>query len=113
MALPKGIICLWYGSVASIPPGWHLCDGTAGTPDLRDRFIAGAGTTWDPHDTGGASTHTHTGTTDGHAHLLLTDATIATGTGFNRSTDTKTDTFTTDAANHLPPYYALAYIMRI
>ena len=40
--LPTGIICMWYGSVASIPTGWALCNGSNGTPDLRDRFVIGA-----------------------------------------------------------------------
>lgn len=39
--LPSGVIVMWSGS--SIPSGWALCDGTNGTPDLRDRFIVGAG----------------------------------------------------------------------
>lgn len=42
-----GEIRLWVGSVAQIPTigggVWHLCDGTANTPDLRARFIVGAG----------------------------------------------------------------------
>ena len=38
-----GMIMLWYGSVASIPSGWVLCDGNNSTPDLRERFVVGAG----------------------------------------------------------------------
>jgi len=45
-----GIICLWSGSVATIPNGWHLCDGTEGTPDLQDKFIIGAGDAFTPGD---------------------------------------------------------------
>jgi hypothetical protein len=41
--IPKGGIIMWSGDVASIPAGWALCDGANGTPDLRGRFIAGAG----------------------------------------------------------------------
>lgn len=41
--IPRGVIVVWHGSVATIPTGWHLCDGTAGTPDLRSRFVYGAG----------------------------------------------------------------------
>jgi hypothetical protein len=41
--LPYGSITMWYGTVANIPVGWHLCDGTNGTPNLVDRFIVGAG----------------------------------------------------------------------
>ena len=55
-AVPRGLISLWYGSVSSIPTGYFLCDGTNGTPDLRDRFIRGAGSTYDPGDKGGSNT---------------------------------------------------------
>jgi microcystin-dependent protein len=74
--LPAGVITMWSGSVATIPSGWVICDGTNGTPDLRNRFIVGAGSTYAVGATGGstaASTtssngaHTHTGTTGGHA----------------------------------------------
>ena len=41
--LPYGSITMWYGSVATIPVGWALCDGTNGTPNLVDRFVVGAG----------------------------------------------------------------------
>lgn len=34
----SGIILIWPGAIASIPIGWHLCDGTAGTPDMRDKY---------------------------------------------------------------------------
>lgn len=40
--IPSGIITMWSGSIAAIPAEWLLCDGTSGTPDLRDRFIIGA-----------------------------------------------------------------------
>lgn len=38
----KGIILIWPGTIATIPIGWHLCDGTAGTPDMRDKYPIGA-----------------------------------------------------------------------
>lgn len=47
---------MWSGSVASIPNAWALCDGSNGTPDLRGRFIRGAGGDLDPGDTGGGET---------------------------------------------------------
>ena len=56
-AIPSGIICMWSGESTAIPSGWHLCDGDAGTPDLRDRFIVGAGSTYKVKDTGGEATH--------------------------------------------------------
>lgn len=73
--IPSGVILLWSGSVASIPAGWKICDGTSGTPDLRDRFVVGAGSTYAVAATGGSKdaivvSHTHTATvTDpGHTH---------------------------------------------
>tara|TARA_R110000868_G_scaffold275101_1_gene534796 strand:- start:438 stop:1316 length:879 start_codon:yes stop_codon:yes gene_type:complete len=57
-AIATGIITMWSGAVPSIPSGWFLCDGTNGTPDLRDRFIVGAGSTYAVADTGGAATVT-------------------------------------------------------
>lgn len=47
----KNIICLWSGAVVDIPAGWALCNGSNGTPDLRDRFVIGAGSTYNPDDT--------------------------------------------------------------
>lgn len=37
--IPKGMIVMWAGDDNNIPIGWHLCDGSNGTPDLRGRFI--------------------------------------------------------------------------
>ncbi|WP_435135696.1 phage baseplate protein [Formosa sp. A9] len=55
---------LYSGSVASIPTGWQLCDGTNGTPDLRGRFIVGYHSTDTDYNaigkTGGEKTHTLT-----------------------------------------------------
>lgn len=43
--LPTGVICMWSGAITSIPSGWYLCDGNNSTPDLRGKFIIGAGST--------------------------------------------------------------------
>jgi microcystin-dependent protein len=40
--IPRGVVVMWNASISSIPPGWALCDGQNGTPDLRDRFVVGA-----------------------------------------------------------------------
>ena len=55
-ALPSGFIGFWSGSVNSIPSGWYLCNGSNGTPDLRNRFVIGAGTgsNYSPGNTGGS-----------------------------------------------------------
>jgi hypothetical protein len=142
--IPTGMINLWYGAIGSVPTGWYLCDGANGTPDLRDKFVVGAGSTYSVAATGGATdaivvSHTHTATststvTDpGHNHQYGGDANGC-GTGgtgqfvnpgaFNVSTNTKTTgitvaTATTNASAgvsgtnaNLPPYYALAYVMK-
>jgi microcystin-dependent protein len=138
--LPSGTIVLWSGSIGSIPAGWVLCNGSNGTPDLRNRFVVGAGSTYAVDATGGSAdaivvSHTHTATsavTDpGHAHTINTQ-TIATGTGggivlntpFTGSVATNTATTGVTVATtvnsagnsgtnaNLPPYYALCYIMK-
>ena len=57
--VPIGGIILWHGTVLRIPEGYRLCDGTLGTPDLRGKFILGAGGAYDPDDTGGSNSHGH------------------------------------------------------
>jgi microcystin-dependent protein len=99
-SIPTGLISLWSGSIGSIPSGWNLCDGSNGTPNLTDRFIVGAGSSYAVNGTGGASTaslvtanmpnHTHTATsvvTDpGHTHAIPSTTNI-TGTGPNAIED--------------------------
>jgi hypothetical protein len=84
---PSGGIIMWSGTIATIPSGWLLCNGSSGTPDLRNRFVIGAfsddsGTakttvTGTSTQTGGSKdaivvSHTHTATvTDpGHVHTF-------------------------------------------
>ena len=64
---PVGIIALWLGTVANLPSGWVVCDGTEDTPDLRDYFIKVINTTGEIGSTAGANTHSHT-TLTGHTH---------------------------------------------
>jgi hypothetical protein len=137
--IPTGMISLWYGSIGSVPLGWYLCDGTNGTPDLRDKFVVGAGSTYSVAATGGAAdaivvSHNHTATsvvTDpGHNHTYSVPAgaggagNIASGGSSlgNPSTSTATTGITVATTNvaagvsgtnaNLPPYYALAYVMK-
>ena len=58
--VPTGGIIMWSGSIASIPSGWYLCDGTNSTPDLRNRFVVGAGDEYAVDATGGAKNVTLT-----------------------------------------------------
>lgn len=130
-----GVIVMWSGSVASIPAGWVLCDGTNSTPDLRDRFIIGAGSTYSVAANGGSKdavvvshTHTTTVTDPGHNHTISYYPTYGTDGGpgaqgvQSGTTTTTTSTTGITVANstegvsgtnaNLPPYYALAFIMK-
>ena len=82
-SVPSGCILLWSGSIGSIPSGWYLCNGSNGTPDLRDRFVVGAGSSYAVNGTGGSTdaivvTHSHTAsstsivTDPGHKHTTAT-----------------------------------------
>jgi len=72
LGVPPGAIIMWSGSLSSIPAGWVLCNGQNGTPDLRNRFIMGAGSAYAPGDAGGVSTinlaHSHT--VNSHSHSM-------------------------------------------
>lgn len=53
--VPAGLIAMWSGSSGSIPVGWYLCNGSNGTPDLRDKFVVGAGNKYTVGATGGST----------------------------------------------------------
>jgi len=141
-SVPSGAILLWSGSVASIPSGWLLCNGSSGTPDLRNKFIVGAGDTYAVGATGGSAdavvpSHTHTATSvvadPGHLHstgsgggnsspagLTAPSGTPISPSATNTATSTTGITVGTtitaagvSATNaNLPPYYALCYIFK-
>jgi len=137
VAVPSGGIILWSGSTGSVPSGWYLCDGTNGTPDLRNSFIVGAGNTYSVGATGGTAdaivvSHTHTATvTDpGHSHTMISNAnsgsvigySVGVGSGTGSAPNTQTAVTGISVSNatagvsgtgqNLPPYYALAYIQK-
>lgn len=55
----RGMIQMWYGNLNAIPTGWRLCDGLGGTPDLRNRFVVGAGADYIVGQVGGNAIHSH------------------------------------------------------
>src|SRR6056297_3350468 len=69
--IPSGGIILWSGLLTSIPTGWSLCDGSNGTPDLRNRFVVGAGDQYSRNDIGGSDTVQLTeGELPSHSHNI-------------------------------------------
>ncbi|MFN0048493.1 MAG: hypothetical protein ACKVOU_05165 [Cytophagales bacterium] len=169
--VPRGGIIMWSGSASNIPPGWAICDGSSGTPDLKGRFVLGNGgrseatrqsngsitfgsaVSFAVDATGGADKiilssgempdHSHSGTTNtdgGHKHTIYYSNLSAGGSpegnmvrhentnvGADGSTETNngsTDgthshSFTTSNTGsdlphmNMPPYYVLAYIMKL
>jgi microcystin-dependent protein len=166
-SVPVGGIIMWSGLVANIPQGYALCNGSNGTPDLRDKFIIGAGSTYAPAATGGSSTvtlieanlpahshsltgasaaaaggHTHSVSDAGHYHsgsftnvgtpvsggltgtpsgdwapanTNVGNAVLSVSSVPNHTHDLSGSTTSVGsgtAVNILPPYVALAYIMR-
>lgn len=57
--VPRGTIVAWSKQSGEIPPGWAECNGSRGTPDLRNRFLRGVATIEEAGRTGGGETHTH------------------------------------------------------
>lgn len=147
-----GMIMMWSGTIATIPTGWLLCNGSSGTPDLRNRFIIGAHSddagaakttvTGSATQTGGTKdaivvSHTHTATvTDPtHSHwgwngTVRTNTNTSGGSNDNSTsgggavgfetlyaastgiTVSNSTTGSSGTDQNLPPYYALAFIMK-
>jgi len=156
--VPKGGIIMWSGTVANIPAAWALCDGANGTPDLRDRFIVGAGSGYTVGASGGAASnnlsHSHsiagespgTSAQGDHSHYYSSRTDVSDSGSPNRTDggstqlrNSHTHTFsgttngggthghTVNSHSHggatgsagsatlenRPPYYALAFIMKL
>ena len=168
-AFTSGMIMMWSGTIATIPTGWVLCNGSNSTPDLRNKFVIGAHTdsagvaystvTGSNTQTGGTKdaivvTHNHTATSTSsggsHQHFIANNVeagnegtltssntmarrgsfgsdynydpastSSAANIGLTSSADATPSVSTTIANNgssgtdqNLPPYYALAFIMK-
>jgi microcystin-dependent protein len=120
--VPTGAIMIWSGSVASIPAGWALCDGSSGRPDLRGRFIVGYNNFDADYSTignqGGEKRHTLTiSEMPSHSHNF--EGVVPDGRGGDggkaAEITTKTTTATGGGLAHenRPPYYTLAYIIKL
>jgi hypothetical protein len=169
--VPRGFIGMWSGSADQIPAGWALCDGNNGTPDLRDRFIVGAGSGYSVGQTGGLALNNiqhlhdapihnhsiqgHTHSMNDHVHTVALGAipgegsnngyvtvdwkdvadgsknaigqhyhpTYVSGPSLNttgeatgntgNNTSAQTGLGGTNSLENRPPYYALAFIMKL
>jgi hypothetical protein len=78
---PTGVIVMWSGNTNTIPTGWALCNGQTvnnlTTPDLRNKFIIGAGNSYSVGQTGGSTSQTSS-TAGSHSHTSTTGATSLT-----------------------------------
>ena len=134
----KGIIVAWSGSIATIPSGWGLCDGTIynaldgsklQTPDLRSKFILGSSSTHPLNTQGGTENHL-LGEAEIPAHTHSTNSNIILscynpfnqnigylggncGNNANFVTTTSSYAGGNQPHNNMPPYYALAYIIKL
>ncbi len=133
--IPSGGIIMWSGAVADIDPGWALCNGQNGTPDLRDKFIVGAGGAYAPGATGGAASATvavtvgattlSTSQMPSHSHSAgcasspsrgwtASDGNLQQGsTGSAGGGGSHTHSGSSGSVSILPPHYALCYIMKL
>lgn len=128
--IPAGTITMWSGRIGSIPAGWAFCDGTNGTPDLRNKFIVGG-----KEDLGGVMASDITGTLKssggqvshyhyiddsyGHEHgtynytvdVAYGDEEMAQAGGMY--VDNEMIYLDCWGEDNIPPFFALAYIMKL
>ncbi len=126
--IPSGVIVMWSGTIANIPSGWALCNGSSGTPDLRERFIYGVSAGEDPGATGGSTQHNHSyyeyilGSAAGNSYAGVPDGNSDPGVGRvqglsaadgSGAVSTYRWTRDTEFSSSLPTYYKLAFIMKL
>ena len=110
--IPAGIIVGWSGAVGSIPAGWQLCDGTRGTPDLRGRFILGAGTGKDVGETSGQASYTTSRNQRPTTEITRRGGSAALEPA-SGSPALNSVSMHTHTVSVMPPYYSLAFIMKL
>jgi len=107
----SGVMQMWTGTIANIPEGALLCDGTNGTPDMRERFARGAPDLTEPGTTGGTEQHNHdvqgnTGLAGGPFQAATCSGKPVTGGSHCHYVD-----LVSSCSYHLPPFYEVLYIM--
>ncbi len=112
-SIPIGSIALWSGSLGSIPESWQLCDGSNGTPDLRDQWVPGAGNFYNPNDTGGSFDHVHDFTSNLHPHTWEDGVPILEATAFDFDVSQEVVTGTSLTTPTRAPFHALFWIQEM
>ena len=124
----QGMIIMWNSTVATIPTGFVLCDGSNGTPDLRGRFVVGhhpSNNDYDINDTGGSESvtltvaqmpsHKHDTTFDNKKYFPgggSTSISFGGAGGYPADTFSMSNEGGGQSHENRPPYYALCYIMK-
>ena len=117
-AFAPGMIIAWSGNTSNIPTGFVLCDGNNSTPDLRDKFIIGAGNNYNVGATGGSKDavlveHFHTTLNFVARSNYAEPRNFGVGTDGNCNSTGNTDTKGVSGTDkNLPPYHALCFIMK-
>lgn len=133
---PTGLIIVWNGSETSVPSGWALCNGQNGTPDLRGRFVlghnpavsTGVGISLTPNLIGSMGGEERVTLTKGqmprHQHWYTEggDYRVCSGCQEHEVGDNPWERLwwqataevgNNESHNNMPPYFALAYIMKL
>lgn len=108
-----GQITWWAGSAGSIPAGWALCDGTQGTPDLRDKFVVATSAAFPVGAVRHEHVHNHEFTGDGHTHGFPPGPGPLAGADYSIFTSADPSQGDTDNAKSEPPYYVLCSVMKL
>lgn len=118
--LPPQSIIMWFGTAAAVPDGWQICNGAAGTPDLRSRFPMGASSSNPVGTTGGEATHTLSiAEMPAHSHSVSINGTWGVNYGGDYINCDTNGSGTTGSAglgsphNNLPPFMTLHFIMKM
>jgi hypothetical protein len=109
-SVPTGAIIMWSGATTAIPTGWALCDGSTyakqdgsgnvSVPDLRDRFIVGAGNSYTVSATGGSTSNTPTISITSGSYALTQNDLPSYNLAVNESPHSHSATSTDSGHNH-------------
>ncbi|MDP9104325.1 MAG: hypothetical protein M3N49_00080 [Candidatus Eremiobacteraeota bacterium] len=119
----RGMIVAYYAREGAIPDGWAICDGTNGTPDLREKYLVGVDALGDVGHSVGSAQHRHNVNASGSTDRNRVDpdawgfdgpdrgkAPQATGLDHRHTFSAVGDT---DAADNRPPSITVIFLMKL